>query len=474
MTSQAKKTLFDLIVEPNKVHASFERLRASHESLPARTILDEIYQEFEDPDGNFLEQFQTTGFDSRFFELYLYAYFIRSNYVVNRSYSYPDFLVTKDGLTIAIEATTVNPTSSGVVGSMGKNIRDLSDEDLVEYHRNELPIRFGSPLYSKLQRRYWEAPQCQGIPFVLAIEAFHDEEALRMSESSLVSYVYGLEHFANWIPDGSLEVSSKEIHDHQIGPKIIPSNFFSQPDCEHISAIIFTNSGTHGKLQRMGYMHGYGNDKLRVKRYGYAFNPDKDAMEPTLFGYDLGFPPYVETWGQGLVVLHNPNSVQPLPHDFFIDAMQGYIKDSRYMNDGTLRCPHVISSTTQTAGLSDHTAILPSIFVIDPPIAIGAVSRSNFQSMWGMSLAEDNPLIEERGWYTDETESFLGVVFRDKIDDDWAHVILARDECFQFRSIEAKSSLRSRRDAVNSLYSRMYELLRSPQRIFPQGQTNDN
>jgi hypothetical protein len=30
---------------------------------------------YEDPDGNFIEQFQTTGFDARLWELYLFAMF---------------------------------------------------------------------------------------------------------------------------------------------------------------------------------------------------------------------------------------------------------------------------------------------------------------------------------------------------------------------------------------------------------------
>lgn len=47
-------------------------------------------------DGNFAEQFQTTGFDSRTFELYLFALFREQGWTVDRSASRPDFRLTKE------------------------------------------------------------------------------------------------------------------------------------------------------------------------------------------------------------------------------------------------------------------------------------------------------------------------------------------------------------------------------------------
>ena len=82
-------------------------------------MLEDVYQTFPDPDGNFVEQFQTTGFDARFFELYLYAYFSRSGYEVYRSHPKPDFLVKRQTEAIAVEATTVNPSTSVAAGHRG-------------------------------------------------------------------------------------------------------------------------------------------------------------------------------------------------------------------------------------------------------------------------------------------------------------------------------------------------------------------
>ena len=114
-------------------------------ALYRRRMLEDVYQEFEDPDGNFLEQFQTNGFDARFFELYLFAYCARSGFAIDRTRSAPDFLVTRDEITVAVEATTVNRSKSGPLVEM-KAVSELSEEELRAYQDNELPIRFGSAL----------------------------------------------------------------------------------------------------------------------------------------------------------------------------------------------------------------------------------------------------------------------------------------------------------------------------------------
>jgi hypothetical protein len=121
-----RRTLFNPVVAPEKVHPDFERLRTWPGAEPTRWMLDDIYQTFDDPEGNFLEQFQTSGFDARYFELYLFAYFSRSSFIVDRSHPNPDFLVSKEGLTVAVEATTVNPSTSGTLAKLGKEISELS------------------------------------------------------------------------------------------------------------------------------------------------------------------------------------------------------------------------------------------------------------------------------------------------------------------------------------------------------------
>jgi hypothetical protein len=252
-SKKARKTLFEPIVDKTKLNPRFKHLKTAATSEAARLMLDDVFQDFIDPDGNFLEQFQTTGFDARFFELYLYAYFSRSGYRVDRNQENPDFLVERNGTVVAVEATTVNASSRGAVAKYGRKIEDLTEEERREYTLNELPIRFGSALFSKLKQQYWNLPHCTGLPFVIAIEAFHDKGSLEFSDNALASYLYGLRHSASWTKDGKLIITSENVTTHQLGEKTIPSGFFNQPRTEFISAILFTNSGTSAKFTRMGY-----------------------------------------------------------------------------------------------------------------------------------------------------------------------------------------------------------------------------
>ena len=144
------------MIEPERVHPNFEMLRTSEAGEPARRMPDEIYQDFEDPDGNFLEQFQTTGFDQRYFEIYLHAYFSRSGYNVQRIHQNPDFLISREGLSVAVEATTVGPPISGVMAEEGRKIRELSPEEVQDYIRD-----YAAGLAAAAKKGFWGSV-CQG------------------------------------------------------------------------------------------------------------------------------------------------------------------------------------------------------------------------------------------------------------------------------------------------------------------------
>ncbi len=465
---KTKKTLFDPVVEAQKLNASFEHVRTSAGCSPARWMLDDVYQTFDDPERNFLEQFQTTGFNARFFELYLYAYFCRSGFAVDRSHPNPDFIVSRGDLTVAVEATTVNPSTSGILAKLGKKISDLSPDELREYRKHELPIRFGSPLFSKLKKKYWELAHCHGMPFVIAIEAFHDAEGISLSDWALSRYVFGMDQTGSWTPGGRLAVKATEVKAHRLGEKEIASGFFDQPDAEHVSAILFTNSGTNAKFGRMGFQYGIGNDTIIMIREGYCFNPHPDAMDPSFFSYDLDQPPLVEPWGQGLIVLHNPNCRHPVPKAFFVDAVDGYLEDGLFKTD--LPGWHPMASKTAMIHLGKvKKELMEKVPWRGASLAVGAITKEEFVDACGFTVTDSNPVVEENGWFSDDAHSFLGVVLRDKVDDDWGYVVLARDASFRFRAVDTEVSLATRDQARMDLQMKIAKLLSKPQRIYPQG-----
>ena len=215
----------------------------------------------------------------------------------------------------------------------------------------------------------------------------------------------------------------------------------------------------------MGYQHGVGCEVIDTIRTGYCLNLSPDAMDPTFFSYSLDDPPLVESWGQGLVVLHNPNCLHPVPKDFFVHAAQGSVDGNVIMME--VRNWHPFSSKTLIFYFGESKKKLAEALPHRKPrLAVGAITKEEFHAAWGFE--EPNAIGEEHGWFSDEAGAFLGVVIRDKFDDDWGYAVLARDQYFRFRAIECKVSLATRYQARIELQLKMAELLSSPQRIFPQ------
>lgn len=457
-----KQSLFQLVVAEERADSSFMQVRSSPASEAARWMLDEIYETFVDSDGNFLEQFQTTGFNARIFELYLFAYFLRTRLLVPRAEAVPDFLVASGDVTVAVEATTVNPSTSGVLATLGRKIGDLDASELAAYRRHELGIRYGSPLRSKLRKRYWELPDCTGKPLVLAIQAFHDEDALGMAEGGLASYLYGLE--SDWTrgADGSLVVEFNRIHSHQVGEKEIPSSFFDQPDAEHISAILFSNSGTIAKFSRMGFQSGAGNDSLFMRRRGYSLNQSPDASDPSFFSYSLDDPPLVESWGQGLVVIHNPKCLHPVPPEFFPDAAQMY-KEGDGIRTQTSSW-HPFTSHTMILHAGEAKALSRQLSGGAQQVGIEATSKHEFEGAVGRFQGPE--AFSEDGWFCDVADGFRSVILHDRVSQTWGFVVFARDQYFDFHPVGSASSFPERPSAVAAMYEHIEERAHSPQRIF--------
>lgn len=285
---------------------------------PARAMLRDVVSTMQDPDGNLIEQFQTFGFDSRTFEIYLQALFTEAGHTIDRSHDRPDFLISRDGITVAVEAVTANPPPKPDYQPYVPTYREppRSREDMIRYLRHEVQIKFGSPLYSKLKKEYWKLPHVQGRPFVLAIESFHGDASLTISSTALSDYLFGVNHRHHFDEHGNLVIDADAVVEH-VGSKVIPSNFFKQPGAENISAVLFSNAGTIPKFNRIAQEGRYRSNDVRMVRYGTCYNHDPNATAANTFAYEVGnsdFPP--EPWRQGSVMIHNPNALYPIPPEW--------------------------------------------------------------------------------------------------------------------------------------------------------------
>lgn len=448
------RELFKPVVPVDRLSSHYLHMQTHPSAEPAKMMAEAVFRYFPNPDGNFVEQFQTTGYDSRIFELYLFAYFYYSGFSVNRDFDQPDFIIKRNRINVAIEATTVNPIQL-TPPEPAREIHEMSDEEFQKRLSDELPIRFGSPLFSKVNKRYWDLPQCQDLPIVLAVEAFFEEGSLYFSDSSLSQYLYGLKHFPDWTEDGRLVVKTSAIEGHMWNAKIIPSNFFKQPDTEHISAVIFSNSGTYAKFQRMGYRAGYYRGNLTFIRKGICYNFKPNATKPLPFSYNLEEPPITETWGQGLMVLHNPNALHPIPRDYFPDAAESYLEAGVVKTDLPPFYPYMSQTLCVAFDLD-----------VQPPIE--SITKNEYYSFKPFKNPAVDLYSRDKEWYTDKDRIILGAVLLDTVDNDWVYIILGRDENGVFRWIEGEVSIKDRDKARENLVQKMMGILLTGHKVFPQ------
>jgi hypothetical protein len=184
VSSPGGRDLFAPVVGDDKFSPHF-RTMLLRGSAPSRGMMNEVFASFADVDGNFVEQFQTTGFDARVWELYLHAYFNDTGFVAKRGRPAPDFVIERTDGAFAVEVVTANP--SPLVPER------LAALTVPERHEHAI-IRLGSALYSKLAKRDWARPDAQGKPFVLAAAPFYDPDASQISSSPLAQYLYGTRH----------------------------------------------------------------------------------------------------------------------------------------------------------------------------------------------------------------------------------------------------------------------------------------
>jgi hypothetical protein len=280
-------------------------------------MIQEMMPHLEDTDGNFVEQFQTSGFDARLWELYLFAYFREARLLVTRPKPAPDFRVQRFDDVVYVEAVTTGRSGNSTADEDLAAALPKSIEEARSRLRDEIPIRFGSPLYSKLQKKYWRLHDVSKYPFVIAIADFHAKGSMLWTSTGLQDYLYGTHHDFSFDPDGKLVISPLRIDTHKHGKKEIPSGFFFQPDAEHISAVLFSSSGTISKFTRMGKLAGLGDPAVKIIRSGTRYTHDQNAALPTPFAFEIEPGKCNESWGEGVSVFHNPNASVPLSERVF-------------------------------------------------------------------------------------------------------------------------------------------------------------
>jgi hypothetical protein len=313
--------LFGLQAPEESLHASFRLLSSAAHWTPARTIMSEMMRHFVDVDGNFVQQFQTTAFDSRIWELYLYAALLELGLYVSKKHEAPDFEVQAGRYKAFIEAVIVgrSPKDPPLANRPDGTPRLRSTEEVRELLKTRVPIRFGSALFSKLNRRvpYWELDHVKGHPLIFAVADFHEDQSMTWTSPALLEYLYGVTHDFVFDNAGQLVITPLNIETHEHEGKKIPSGYFFQPNADNVSAVLFSSSGTISKFNRMGMLAGFGLSNQRLYRTGVKHRHDPNAALPEAFFHEVKQGAITETWSEGLSMFHNPRALRPVDPGMF-------------------------------------------------------------------------------------------------------------------------------------------------------------
>lgn len=328
---------FDLltVTHDEPLHPYFQGLSdPSH--MPARIALKEIGPWLAPSDPHFVKEFQTTAFDQRIWELYLWAAFRELGFDITQPEA-PDFSCKAPGTVFTVEATTVSPSKAG---PLVVHPEPKTPEEHAEFLRNYMPMKFGSSLTSKLQKKnaagepYWDRAETRGKPFIIAIADFHKPADLEgfgsmtYSHSALWPYLYGMRVAFEKTEDGGGYWRMVKGDEHVYGSKTIPTGFFDLPGAENVSAVLFSNAGTLPKFNRMGLRAGFIPENHMFYRQGYRYDPSPDAYVGIPFQENILSPDYQEFWADELQVFHNPNASNPIAPDTFGGITQYYFKDN--------------------------------------------------------------------------------------------------------------------------------------------------
>lgn len=340
------KDIYKIIVSENKLHERFRLLTQCSLFDPAKTIIENICCLFDDKDGNFIKDFQSTGFDARLWEIYLFIFLLENQFEILDDIDRPDFHVKKKDYDFFIEASlsaekeVEKYSRQFLKEAVEKNDLEIQSE-VIDYYL----IRLGSVLFSKLNKRYWKLDWVEDKPLIVAITPSHNYMAKFLPDAKIMEYLYGVKVITKE-EDGKLIYIKNEIvekHTHEM--KTIPSNFFSHQDTENISAIIFSNNCDLHKFNRMGYEHNLSQKNLMMIRSGFKYDDSTLNAKAKSFSYQVEKGKSIEDWNESLTIFHNPNARLPLNRGAFQNVRQIWINKNGEF-DGIMLKNFVYNSIT--------------------------------------------------------------------------------------------------------------------------------
>jgi hypothetical protein len=340
--------LYSVVAKDDKIHRLFLELSHNHIFDCAKAFIGEAVYAYTDIDGNYIKDFQSTGFNARLWELYLYIFLKHQGFELDSSFRAPDYLANKRGNIVSLEATTVNADANLDMPP------PKSADEIQTLIRDYMPIKFGSPLYSKLQKEYWNLPHVKGRPLIIAIHDYHMGESLYWAQKALRNYLYGC-RFNTIVKDGVIQLVydgngnpiPELITEHNFKHKKIPSNFFAQPGSENISAVLYCNNATIDTFNRYGKRAKMGNYAKVIHRISEINDLESPSYAPKIVEENIDDKNFNELWEDTMCLFHNPSAKFPVHPGLFSGMTQCNFdhKASRFF--GPRNTPEILRSYNQ-------------------------------------------------------------------------------------------------------------------------------
>lgn len=310
--------LFEDVAKEEVLHPIYKMIRDGDYD-PERKVLLEWSDGFEDRDGKFCYEFQTS-FEPCLWELYLHAVLKELQVTIDFSYSAPDFVVDA-GEQFCMEATISAPPKNGQPAH-GYSLDPLP-KDLNRFNQ-AATIRLCNSFTSKvrkLRERYSKLPQCDKKPFVLAIASFDRPFSHMSAFRPVISALYGLYHDEEQtIASGAQKTISYNVSQVMKNARApIDLGYFCSPEYSDVSAVVFSSLATWGKVRAVA-------ENSSAKTMYTTYHPNPGSLLPKV--KRTAKSEYFEHLLDGLCVLHNPFAEYPLRPDTLSHARlaQGFLK----------------------------------------------------------------------------------------------------------------------------------------------------
>jgi hypothetical protein len=294
--------LFTPVVAADKLHQNFART-LDQSAAGVREVLTGWAQGFQDRDGKFVREFQTT-YNSSFWELYLFAVLKQLGTRVDFSFDAPDFVCPDQAM--AIEAVIASHAQDDVP-EWEKTIEGIVGMDTDQAYAFSIS-RLANALANKSDaflKRYATLPQMQGRSYVVAVSNYGTQDFNMIGDVPMQWLLYDhLDLEAVIKPNGST----------------IELGWFKDDRYAHISAVMYSALGTFGKARALGKDEGeYVFHAIRIRN-------NTEPLQIIASKAD-----YSETLTDGLRLFINPHATVPLSIDPFKDeCIRKFLVDAEH------------------------------------------------------------------------------------------------------------------------------------------------